>query len=434
MARRSAEILDLPVAEPTVAVAEEPRGPSRRRLLRLGSAGAVSAVGGLSVWLLSRTPPGADSGRADPLTAYTIGVQTDLSGPRAADGRAQERGARLAVEQFNRRAERPFDLVLKVRDDRGDAGAAAAAARALVAERAVAVLGPTSRETVAAVAGTYHSHRAVLISVATGVEQGDVSEELSDPGYFEMRPLHDTLEVPYVRYLVLRGVARVAVVEDRDAGDYAWRILRARRMHPPNGAAVTGHRIAADSEDFASVVREALATRPDGVLYAGISQHRAALCARALAAQGFAGYRGGVEYALGPLFLAAAGDAAEGWFFGTSYVDPARLDTARRFATDYRARWGLGADAPVDRFAAEAYDAVLAAAEAMRQLAEEHADVAAGGLRRKLRRVSYRGITKTIAFNQGTTAFEGTASLFLWQIRGGVPYFRGHFEEAAKTP
>ncbi len=70
----------------------------------------------------------------------------------------------------------------------------------------------------------------------------------------------------------------------------------------------------------------------------------------------------------------------------------------------------------------------------MRQLAEEHADVAAGGLRRKLRRISYRGITKTIAFHQGTTAFEGTGALFLWQIKQGVPYFRGHFEEAAKAP
>lgn len=123
IADRSAAMLALPeidatvTAEPTTAV---PR-PGRRGLLLLAGAGAVAAAGGgafaVREWL--RDDPDASGAAAPGERAWIIGVQADLSGPGSAAGRAQERGVRLAVERFNSRADKPFTLRVKTRDDRG---------------------------------------------------------------------------------------------------------------------------------------------------------------------------------------------------------------------------------------------------------------------------------------------------------------------------
>ncbi|MCZ0980826.1 ABC transporter substrate-binding protein [Streptomyces diastatochromogenes] len=151
IAQRSSRVLDLPVADPTLLNPEETKGTSRRRFLVLGAAGAVASTGasrrGCSAGTRAagRAGNGGGAGGGTARTAYTLGVLTDLSGPAKADGRAQERGLRLAAETFNARADRPFDLVLKVTDDGGDPKRSAAGARALLEEPAlVAVLGPTT--------------------------------------------------------------------------------------------------------------------------------------------------------------------------------------------------------------------------------------------------------------------------------------------------
>ncbi len=79
VARRSAEILDLPVADPTVAVAVEPRGRrgaasccwARRAPCRPGP--------GVAVWLLSRAPSGSDAGRTAAPCPRTRSVSRPIS-------------------------------------------------------------------------------------------------------------------------------------------------------------------------------------------------------------------------------------------------------------------------------------------------------------------------------------------------------------------
>ncbi|MGW5676735.1 bifunctional serine/threonine-protein kinase/ABC transporter substrate-binding protein [Streptomyces sp. NPDC003860] len=165
IAKRSARVLDLPVPTPTVVntpvpdaaaldprigpdgAPRPPRGPARRRLLAQGSAAVATAATGTVAWPAIRPDGRADDGPGGPLPRHRIGVATDLSGPGRAHGRAQERGARLDVETFNSRRDRPFDLELTVLDDRGQPAAARAAATRLVGDRAVvAVLGPGTVE------------------------------------------------------------------------------------------------------------------------------------------------------------------------------------------------------------------------------------------------------------------------------------------------
>ncbi|MEU0405575.1 bifunctional serine/threonine-protein kinase/ABC transporter substrate-binding protein [Streptomyces sp. NPDC006197] len=437
IAQRSSRVLDLPVADPTMLDPEEPQGTSRRRFLVLAAAGAVAGTGGLTAWLLGRDPgTGTGGGTGAPKATYTIGVLTDLSGPGKADGRAQERGLRLAAETFNARADRPFDLVLKVTDDGGDPKRAAAGARALLQDPAlVAVLGPTATETAIAAADVLVDPKvpvlSVVASVADGVIRGQTPETRT---YFEVRPYPDVMPTPFGRYLTEHGLGRTAVIEDRAAGTYSWLAARNLKAMPPAGGTATVHRVEADSEDFGPAVRAALATSPTGVMYVGKSPRRAALCAKALRQQGYRGPCGSVESALQPEFLTVAGPAAEGWYFGASYTDPDTVPAAKDFAAAYRKRWGLAATEPVDRFAVESYDALWWTAQALRTAVGRNArypGAATSYAFMKDHKV-YRGVARSYhsrATENSTTVLEG---LTLWRIRSGRPRCLGPFAEAAK--
>ncbi|MFD7976954.1 bifunctional serine/threonine-protein kinase/ABC transporter substrate-binding protein [Streptomyces sp. NPDC059071] len=437
IAQRSSRVLDLPVADPTMLNPEEPRGTSRRRLLVLGSAGAVATAGGLTAWLLGRGPAtGTGGGTGTPRAAYTLGVVTDLSGPRKADGRAQERGLRLAAETFNAQADRPFDLVLKVTDDGGDPRRAATGARSLLKDPAlVAVLGPTTTETTVATAEVLGDAKVtvmgVVASVPAGMIQGGSAEVRT---YYEVRPHPDTMIVPFARYLSEHRLGRTAVVHDRAGGTYSWSAVRSMKTTPPAGGTVTSHEVAADSEDFGPAVRAALATSPQGVMYAGTSPRRAALCAKALREQGYRGPCGSVEYVLEPEFLALAGPAAEGWYFGVGYLDPDTVPAAKEFVSAYRKRFGLAATDRVDRFAVETYDVLYWLGQALRTAVGRNAGVTGAALANALMtdNMLYKGVARSYnarGTDNSTSALEG---LTLWQVENGAPRCLGPFAEAAK--
>ncbi|MFJ7956147.1 bifunctional serine/threonine-protein kinase/ABC transporter substrate-binding protein [Streptomyces sp. NPDC096319] len=437
IAQRSSRVLDLPVAEPTVLVhTAPPEGPSRRRLLIGGAAAAVTGAGGLTAWLTTRTPGAATGtgGPSGPLPTYTIGVQTDLSGARKYAGRGQERGLRLAVESFNARSDRPFDLAVKVRDDAGDPRRAAAAAEAFGKDRAVlAVLGPTTPEVVLAAAETYQRNALVYASVATAIGFEQMPGFQNQPSYFEMRPMRDLLQLGFSTIVIVRKQRRVAIVEDQAAGAFAWSSAKSAEDTFSSKAqiATTRHRVAADTEDFGPAVRAALAAGAEGVLYAGLSPRRAGLCARELRAQGFKGPCGGFEDVLETEFVEVAGPAAEGWVFGTSYVDADLTPTAKGFAAAYRKRWGLSGAAPVDRYAAEAYDVVLAVAEAMRRLTKDGVAVERGALTRRLRELTYQGVVKSYGFD-GNNNFRFVDRVYVHRIERGAPRFLGDYLKATK--
>ncbi|MBP2584029.1 ABC-type branched-subunit amino acid transport system substrate-binding protein [Streptomyces sp. PvR006] len=438
IAQRSSRVLDLPVAEPTLLVDPgQPRGLSRRRLLVAGSAAAVAGAGGLTAWLLNRTPGGTGTGgTGGPLATYTIGVLTDLSGPSKADGRGQERGIRLAVEEFNARRDRPFDVRLRVEDDGGKPERARAAAVALLrVPGLVGVLGPTLAPTAIAAGNELVLPGIPLASVVADVPAGQIKGQETKVTYIQPRTIQDMMVVAFSRYLAEHGAVRTAVVEDRAGGEYTWFAVKTMKQYPPSrekGGVVTAHAVEADSEDFGSAVREALTTDPQGVMYVGTSPRRAALCARALRDQGYRGPCGSVEHVLQPEFVAAAGAAAEGWYFGTGYVDPDGFPKAKRFVAAYRRRWGLAGTAPVDRFATEAYDLTNWALQALRTAAGNHAESVASGVRNGLLQTPYAGLAKSYSAQTDKNSKLALLGLYLWQVKSGVPRFLGPFDEAAR--
>ncbi|WP_371542101.1 bifunctional serine/threonine-protein kinase/ABC transporter substrate-binding protein [Streptomyces sp. NBC_00554] len=432
IAERSAAVLALPDPGPvTLMLPPERPALSRRRVLMLGSAaGVVMTGGGLAAWAASRPTTGSDGATGSgPLPRYVIGLHADLSGTGKAIGRAQERGARLAVEDFNSRSRegRTFDLALKVLDDAGEAKRAEDVAARFVADHDVcAVIGPTGDAAMEATIARYEKALLPIVTVSSG---NDVYSKTSTRAFFQIRAGDSVLSTPFIHYLThVEKSRRTALIDDRAASRTSWQIVKDLAAFPPADGTTTTHVVPADSEDFGPVAAAVLAAEAEAVVYGGASPHRAARCARALEEAGFRGTCMAPEPVLEAAFLTEAGPAAEGWIISTTYVDPAALPAAARFVTAYRKRFGVST---VGRFAVEAYDALLFVAQGLRELGSVEAE--RGAMVRRLRATTYKGLAKTIQFEAVTGAFHWIDGLFLHRVENGTPRFLGRYDKVKKT-
>ncbi|MGA6221840.1 bifunctional serine/threonine-protein kinase/ABC transporter substrate-binding protein [Streptomyces umbrinus] len=442
IAERSSAVLALPDPDPSPSpspspgtatlVEESSEGPavSRRRLLTLGSAAAVVLTGGgIAAWAASRPASGGDGATSSaPLPRYVIGLHADLSGPDKAIGRAQERGARLAVADFNSRSRdgRTFDLALKVLDDAGEPKRAAEVAGKFAADDDVyAVIGPTGSASAETAVSRYEK---ALLPIVTVTSDDDEFSRSTTRAYFQLRPDENTMSTPFIHYLShTEKSRRTALVDDRAAARTSWQIVKDLAAFPPSQGTTTTHVVPADSEDFDTVADAVLAADAEAVVYAGTSPHRAARCARALERAGFRGTRMAPEPVLQTAFLTEAGPAAEGWVISTAYVDPAELPAAARFVAAYKKRFGVRT---VERFAVEAYDALLFAAQGLRELGSDEPE--RGAMVRRLRQTTHKGLAKTIEFDPLTKEFRWVNSLFLHRVENGVPHFLGRYDQLKK--
>ncbi|MCX2181038.1 ABC transporter substrate-binding protein [Streptomyces sp. SKN60] len=333
IAARSAAMLALPDIDPT-APGTDPAGPaapapSRRGFLLLGaSAAAVLAAGG-GAYALLRQREDTDGKNPAPTTrtTWSIGVLADLSGPAREIGRAQERGARLAVERFNAvHKGKPFTLELKVSDDRGDRAGAFAAARRLTSDPSVlAVLGPTSDDTGIAALPAFEEAGVPLLTTSAGYHLLTLRAGSGPQNTTVLRaiPSHfmagtflawSTTLLPQVRH--------PGVLQERTDDNYSWQYVSGARYGfrqaglKPHFRVVPGR-----ATDYRRIIGEMIDAGIDTYIHCGV-RSTAVLAARALNELGFTGPRFTGQHVFGPQFLKEAGSAAEGWFVCAPVIDP----------------------------------------------------------------------------------------------------------------
>ncbi|MGW2259677.1 bifunctional serine/threonine-protein kinase/ABC transporter substrate-binding protein [Streptomyces sp. NPDC001780] len=436
VAERSARALDVPAPRHTArqptdddraAVAAPPppgdaRPPTRRRVLLTGSAAASVLVvgGGATAYLAAGR--GRTDGSGGALPVHTLGFQADLSGAGKADGVAQERGARLAVERHNARAGITFRLALDTADDRGDPARAERVARRFIGAEVRAVLGPGTVDAALAAGPLYQAARTAMVLISVDDDRLTPS---NPPTLRVTRAPESFLALPLISYLTsVRPVERTAVIDDRAAGRTGARLTDSLARTPPHQGTTSVHAVAAGGDDFAPAVRAALSARAQAVVFSGTSPERAARCARALADAGFSGPRLGTWHIMRPAFLQQAGPAAQDWLFGTPFTDPGSV--SRTFGADYRARYGT---AP-GRWSPEAYDAVGLVARTLERLGGT-ADIAPEAVARRLFDVTYRGIAKTLRFSTdgANTLDPEAAPYFLYRAKGNTFRFLGRHDQ-----
>ncbi|MEU5973695.1 bifunctional serine/threonine-protein kinase/ABC transporter substrate-binding protein [Streptomyces sp. NPDC047315] len=450
IAERSAAMLALPGIDPTQADAAadpaepaepaEPTGPAgpvgrRRTFLYAGAGGALAlAAGGVGLWAAlrddgARRPAGsASAGPKGP--KWTIGVQADLSGPRKEIGVEQERGARLAVEQFNASKDKPFALAVRTADDAGDPTRATAAARRLADEPSVfAVLGSTGDYTTVEALPVYEEASLALMANSVGIVS-PINEK--NRVFLRAAPDHGFMGFQLGLYVGQQVRAKVlAAVQDRFDDQYSWEYVTSLRGAMGDaGGRVVPRVVPKSVEDYRPVVARLMAAGVDAYAHCG-SAVGAARAARALRAAGFEGAKLATSTALGSEFLRLAGADAEGWVIGASTTDPATRPTAEPFHTAYAKRYG----APPGPYAGESFDCVNLMIKTLEN------EVRTGGSRAPrraelavaLRKAQHVGVMGSYAFEakNGDFALLGT---HLFQVKNGRRDYLGPAPSSVATP
>ncbi|MGW3954335.1 bifunctional serine/threonine-protein kinase/ABC transporter substrate-binding protein [Streptomyces sp. NPDC004752] len=428
IADRSAAMLALPDIEATVleattdeqqtevpADAPETRSPSgRRRFLLLGGAALLAAGGGAALWAARRDDDTA-SAASSRARRWTLGVQADLTGPQKTLGQAQERGIRLAVEQFNSHESKPFTLTLKTVDDRGDATRAAEVACTLAADRdLLAVIGSTGDETTGASLDSYDEQ---LVPQLTASSAQSVYGTREPRHFLQAVPGYTSLPVTAALSLQAQGARRVSVLIDRDGGIPAWELGHTMFQSLSYLKIADKPRVVPRlAEHLAPLVAEMVAHQPDGFVYTG-TPARAATVARALALTDFNGLRVLGHPAAAPEFLSAAGTAADGWQIFAPYIDPSAAPV-RAFATAYRKRYG---SAP-PYWAAEAYDVTRMV---ITRLTEAGGRPSRNRLYDLLTKGTYKGLVRTYAFDKQNRWWLKGDETFRYEVKDGRYSYAG---------
>ncbi|MFF5975685.1 bifunctional serine/threonine-protein kinase/ABC transporter substrate-binding protein [Streptomyces sp. NPDC012769] len=441
IAERSARMLALPAIDPTAAGTPPgpPAGPGRRRLLLLGAGAAVLAAGGgLTAWAALRGEGEGTDGRGKPAPdrrpTWAVGLLADLSGPAKSIGQAQERGARLAVEQFNARHKGdPFLLELKVSDDRGDrAGALAAARRLTTNPSVVAVLGPTSDDTGQAALPAFEEAGVPLLTVSAGYNLLTLRAASSPPNKTVLRAIPNHIMAgTYLAWAatLLPRIRRPGVLQDRTDDQYGWQYTGGVRFGFQQ-AGITPHFrvVPGRAVDYRRVLGEMIDAGIDAYVHCGV-RSTAVLAARALTELGFTGPRFTGQHVFGEAFLKEAGTDAEGWFVCAPVADavqraadekqePENRKLTQGFLTAHRKRYGTD---PAF-YTGEAYDVVGMV------LAWLSKNAAKGPLSRKglwqaLREQQYTGAMGGYAFGEtGELAGVGT---FVYAVQNGAYKYIG---------
>lgn len=389
-----------------------PAPVARRRFLAYVAGGAaLAATGGTAAWLVSsgddRDPVGKGDG-GDGKTARPelhIGLQADLSGPSAALGTGQDRAARLAVAEHNARGDAPFTLRLTTIDDGGDEQRARAAVRRFAEDPLlVAALGATGTDAAREALVAYDEAALPLLSVV----DGDIRH--LNRIFLCARPRNDMQMLPVAQFLGAYEIDRIALVDDgTEYGRQTTRFLDTGLRG--NGRTVLAETVREGTRDLDAEAVRIAAKRPGAVVYGG-GWRDAGRFAKSLTRAGFLGPKIATQAVHDPRFLAEAGEDAAGWLVVSTAADPASVPSVHPFAAAYRKRF----DGAPPLFAAEAYDAVGLIAACAEGLGREK--VSRQDLLPALRTTSYKGVSKSYAFEAANGMYTGTG-VFLYRVERG---------------
>lgn len=341
-----------------------------------------------------------------PKPPLQVGFIGGLTGPNADNGQAGLNGVTLAVEQFNRAGGVNGQLVeLIARDDAQNREVATRSARELVQARVEAVIGPftsSMAEVIVPVLG-----EAGVFEISPTITSMDFYGK--DDNLFRINRTTRDNARDYARVLAERGQQRIAVAYDLRNRNFteSWlKEFRAAVQAQGRGLAIEVPYESGPKADFAHIVRQMVASKPDGMLFisgaldvARLAQHARRLAPRLPITAS--------EWAATEQLIDLGGEVVEGLVIVQNYNRDDSSDHFRDFTEAYFKRFQR---AP-GYSSVSAYDAATVALVALKNRREGETVKSAA-----LRSGPYQGLQQQIAFDaHGDTERK----IFFTEIRGG---------------
>jgi branched-chain amino acid transport system substrate-binding protein len=339
-----------------------------------------------------------------------IGFQGPLSGDNAQLGINGEDGVKTAIAEANKKGDLPFKLEMVSSDDIGKPEQGATAAQRLIDDSAVvAVIGPMFSGATKAAEPAFSS--ANLLSVSPSATNPALTS-LGFKTFFRVIPPDDAQGQEAANYLTKVVKAKTVFSLD-DKSEYGTGLSSVIEKQVKADGSKVIHDGIPPTKDYTAEADKVIAAKPDALYYSGYYAEFG-LLVRALKGKGFKGVIMSGDGSNDDKFIAGAGASnADGVLLscpcGDANVDP----NAKAFLESYKS---VNNGAKPGTYSPEAYDATNAVISVLKSLGNDATD------RKKVaeafKTVSYKGITKTIAF---TPTGEVTAKIvFVYKVVNGV--------------
>ena len=349
---------------------------------------------------------------AAPVEVVKIGSVASTSGAIAYFGKDNENGARMAVEELNRRGTqiggKPVRFELVAEDDAADPKQATAAAQKLVDAKVNVVIGHETSGTTIPASKIYFDNGIPQISPSA------TSPQYTAQGFntaFRVVSNDKQLGRALGRYAVAGMKAkRVAVIDDRTAYGQGVSAEFIKGLKEAGGTVVGKEFTTDKAVEFSAILTSVRTSKPDLVFFGGMSAVAGPMLHQMKAlGLGNIKFMGGDGICSDELVKLAQGAVADGQVVcaeagGVEAANKVALDT---FRAAYKKRFGID----VQIYSPYTYDAVMAVADAMIKAGS----AAPASYRPILARGAYKGITGTIAFDQHGDIRDGTLTLYTYK-------------------
>ena len=355
----------------------------------------------------------AFAGSASAQEVIRIGHVAPISGASSHLGKDNENGAKMAVEELNAKGfqinGKPVKFELQLEDDGADPKQGTAVAQKLVDAKVKGVIGHLNSGTTMPASKIYNN---------AGIPQISPSATLPDytkqgfKGAFRVVANDNKLGGTLGRYAVDTVKATsIAVIDDRTAygKGVATEFMRGAQARNPAVKIVGKEFTSANATDFTAILTSIKAKKPDLIFFGGMDsvggpmlKQMKALCIGAK----FMGGDGICTEALSRLAGAGIGEALV-----TCAEAGGVSGDQEKVMTDFAARFKKKFNIDVQLYSPYVYDAVMVMATAMQNA--KSSDPAK--YLPELKKISYKGVTGLIQFDDKGDIKDGSLTLFTYQ-------------------
>ena len=313
---------------------------------------AVTVLGVLLAVLATAcsAPGSSDSSGSNNSGPIKIAVVDAQSGQLSSLGEWEYKGARLAVDEWNKAGGiNGRQIKLDIFDDQGDPTVGTNLARRIASQGFVAMIGTAESAVTIAMAPVLR--QAQIPNITSGQSPGLVA--VKSPFLFLNGPTSTTYDETLAKYVVdKKGIKSIAMITNNGSfgkgeHDSFLKALSSRALKPVADQVVT-----TDQKDFSAVLTAIRQKRPEAI-FLGAEEVESGLIVKQARDLGIKATFIGTAPHGTPVFLDTAGKAnVEGTIVSSPYLGNDISDAARKFAAAYKKAYGEDAEL----HGAKAYD------------------------------------------------------------------------------